>query len=90
MENFLFQTDSGLPPPPSPLDVSLVEDVEFPALPEEVMALMRSHLTVNDESGDKLQDVEVPPVPEEIPRLPLRSVQRVSISVSYTKLNCRY
>nr|XP_022321889.1 PHD finger protein ALFIN-LIKE 2-like [Crassostrea virginica] len=41
---------------------------------------MRGHLTVNDESEDKLQDVEVPPVPEEIPRLPLRSVQRVSIS----------
>nr|XP_022302870.1 uncharacterized protein LOC111110598 [Crassostrea virginica] len=46
---------------PLPLDVSLVEDVEFPALPEEVMDLMRRHLTVNDESGHKLQDVEVPP-----------------------------
>ena len=62
---FHFKQNPGLPPPPTPLDVSLVEDVEFPALPDEVMTLMRSHLTVNDESEDKLQDVEVPPVPEE-------------------------
>ena len=59
--SILFQIDPGLPPAPLPLDVSLIEDVEFPALSEEVMDLMRRHLTANDESGHKLQDEEVPP-----------------------------